>query len=109
MGGFHIRNYTQLDSAQLVTRGRPGGRWRGRGLGHRRVAEYDSWRDMMEFGAAELDAVSIACPSEFHAEVALEALAAGLHVLVEKPIATPLPDALRMRGAAFEGDRKPIA
>ena len=45
-------------------------------------------------------------PPSMHAEVALEALAAGLHVLVEKPIATTLPDALRMRGAAMEADRK---
>ena len=38
--------------------------------------------------------------------MALEALAAGLHVLVEKPIATTLPDALRMRSAALEAGRK---
>ena len=38
--------------------------------------------------------------------MALEALAGGLHVLVEKPIATNLPDALRMRGAALEAGRK---
>jgi predicted dehydrogenase len=106
MGGFHIRNYTQLDCAQLVAVADPSEESRRRALGDSRVAEYDSWREMIEFGAAELDAVSIACPSEFHAEVALEALAAGLHVLVEKPIATTLPDALRMRGAAFEAGRK---
>jgi UDP-N-acetylglucosamine 3-dehydrogenase len=106
MGGFHIRNYAQLDCAQLVAVADPSEESRRRALGDSRVAEYDDWREMIEFGAAELDAISIACPSEFHAEVALEALAAGLHVLVEKPIATTLPDALRMRGAAFEADRK---
>ncbi|MGC1166573.1 MAG: Gfo/Idh/MocA family oxidoreductase [Solirubrobacterales bacterium] len=106
MGGFHIRNYAQLDCARLVAVADPSEEARRRALGDTRVAEYDEWRDMIEFGAVELDAVSISCPSEFHAEVALEALAAGLHVLVEKPIATTLPDALRMRGAAFEADRK---
>ena len=55
---------------------------------------------------ADIDAVSIACPSELHVEVALAALDAGKHVLVEKPIATNLPDALRMRGAAREAGRK---
>ena len=107
MGAFHVRNYTQLDCAQ------PGRRRRSRRGDApprprrvRSVAEYSDWRELIEFGADELDAVSIACPSEYHAEVALEALAAGLHVLVEKPIATTLPDALRMRGAAIEADRK---
>ncbi len=106
MGGFHIRNYAQLDCAQLVAVADPSEESRRRALGDSRVAEYGDWHEMIELGAGELDAVSIACPSEFHAGVALEALAAGLHVLVEKPIATTLPDALRMRGAALEADRK---
>jgi UDP-N-acetylglucosamine 3-dehydrogenase len=106
MGGFHIRNYAQLDCARLVAVADPSEESRRRALGDTRVAEYDNWHEMIELGAEELDAVSIACPSESHAEVALEALAAGLHVLVEKPIATTLPDALRMRGAALEADRK---
>jgi UDP-N-acetylglucosamine 3-dehydrogenase len=106
MGGFHIRNYAQLDCAQLVAVADPSEESRRRALGDTRVAEYGDWREMIGFGAGELDAVSIACPSEYHAEVALEALDAGLHVLVEKPIATTLPDALRMRGAALEADRK---
>ena len=41
----------------------------------RRPLEYADWRELIEYGAGELDAVSIACPSEHHAEVALEALA----------------------------------
>jgi predicted dehydrogenase len=106
MGGFHIRNYAQLDCAQLVAVADPSEESRRRALGDTRVAEYDNWHEMIELSAGELDAISIACPSEYHAEVALEALAAGLHVLVEKPIATTLPDALRMRGAAFEAGRK---
>lgn len=106
MGGFHIRNYAQLDCAQLVAVADPSEESRRRALGDTRVHEYTDWREMIEHGAGEMDAISIACPSEHHAEVALEALAAGLHVLVEKPIATNLPDALRMRGAALEADRK---
>src|ERR1700709_1997775 len=101
MGGFHIRNYTQLDCAQLVAVADPSEESRRRALGDSRVAAHDSWGDTIDVGAAPM-----AAPSGFHAEVALEALAAGLHVLVEKPIATTLPDALRMRGAAFEADRK---
>jgi UDP-N-acetylglucosamine 3-dehydrogenase len=106
MGAFHVRNYTQIDCAQLVAVAEPNEEARRRAAAGTGAVEFSDWRDLIEFGADELDAVSIACPSEYHAEVALEALAADLHVLVEKPIATTLPDALRMRGAAMEADRK---
>jgi UDP-N-acetylglucosamine 3-dehydrogenase len=106
MGAFHIRNYSQLECARLIAVAEPDEEARRRAVGETRLAEYAGWQDLIEFGAEELDAISITCPSELHAEVALEALAAGLHVLVEKPIATTLPDALRMRSAAFEAERK---
>jgi UDP-N-acetylglucosamine 3-dehydrogenase len=105
MGAFHVRNYAQIECAQLVAVADPDPEARSRALAGATALEFSDWRDLIE-DADELDAISIACPSEHHAEVALEALAAGLHVLVEKPIATTLPDALRMRGAAIEADRK---
>lgn len=106
MGAFHVRNYAQIDCAQLVAVAEPNEEARRRACAGTSAVEFSDWRELIQFGADELDAVSIACPSEYHAEVALEALAADLHVLVEKPIATTLPDALRMRGAAMEADRK---
>lgn len=50
----------------------------------------------------DLDAVSICVPSGLHAEVTMDALAAGKHVLVEKPIALNLDDADRMIAAAAD-------
>jgi predicted dehydrogenase len=44
--------------------------------------------------------VTIATPPDAHAEPALEALAAGRHVLCEKPFATSTQDARRMAAAA---------
>ena len=41
----------------------------------------------------DIDAVSICTPDPLHVEPTLAALAAGKHVLLEKPIATTLPDA----------------
>ena len=49
---------------------------------------------------ADVDAVCITAPSAQHANIALDAIAAGKHVLVEKPIATTLEDGLRMAAAA---------
>lgn len=106
MGAFHARKFSELDCARLVAVADLDPELRRRALGGVQAIECGDWRQLIELGEDELDAVSIACPSELHAEVALEALAAGLHVLVEKPIATTLPDALRMRGAAIEAGRK---
>ena len=77
MGAFHVRNYAQIDCAQLVAVAEPSEEARRRALAGTGVVEFSDWRELIEFGADELDAVSIACPSEYHAEVALEALAAG--------------------------------
>ncbi len=106
MGSFHVRTYEQLECARLVAIADPDEDCRRRAARGGQAIEFADWRDLIEFGASGLDAVSVACPSDKHATVALEALAAGLHVLVEKPIATTLPDALRMRGAAIEAGRK---
>jgi UDP-N-acetylglucosamine 3-dehydrogenase len=54
------------------------------------VPGYRSWSEMM--GAEKLDAVIVAVPTRGHLEVAEGALGHGLHVLVEKPIATNLAE-----------------
>lgn len=55
---------------------------------------------------ADIDAVSICVPSGLHAQVAIDALEAGKHVLVEKPIAIRLEDADRMIATADRVGRK---
>lgn len=53
----------------------------------------------------EIDAVIIAVPNVFHTEFALQALQYGKHVLLEKPMATHLEDALKIYKALQSTDR----
>lgn len=48
----------------------------------------------------DIDAVMIAVPHHLHAELAIGALASGKHVIVEKPLAHTLADALAIRDEA---------
>jgi len=63
---------------------------------HKAKAFYDS-DEMMQSG--EVDAVLIATPHFFHAELAVAAFESGLHVLSEKPIAVHKADAEAMISA----------
>lgn len=58
------------------------------------AAPYTDYRDLL--ARPDVGAVSICVPSGLHAQVAIDALRAGKHVLVEKPIAITLDDADRM-------------
>jgi predicted dehydrogenase len=62
---------------------------------------YADYRRMLD--EAGLDAVSVCTPPSSHAEVTLEALSRGVHVLCEKPFAITLADAKKMVEAAASG------
>ncbi|WP_162249553.1 MULTISPECIES: Gfo/Idh/MocA family oxidoreductase [Rhizobium] len=70
----------------------------GRGTG--------SWYDLIVDPA--IDVISIAAPNQFHADMAVAALESGKHVWCEKPMATSLEDATRMRDAAIRTGRTAI-
>ena len=55
---------------------------------------------------ANVDAVYVATPHQFHAEHAIAALGAGKHVLVEKPMALTLDECRAMVTAAKQADRQ---
>ncbi|SFS89759.1 Gfo/Idh/MocA family protein [Halostagnicola kamekurae] len=52
----------------------------------------------------DCDAVIITTPNKFHEEYAVDALEAGLHVLLEKPLAHSLESAERIAAAAADAD-----
>lgn len=64
---------------------------------------FESIAELVAHGGA--DAVSIAVPTRFHRDVALEAIRAGFDVLIEKPIATSLAEADEITAAAAEHGR----
>lgn len=68
--------------------------------GIQRLADY---RDLL---ALDLDIVSICTPTALHCEATMEALAAGKHVLLEKPIATTVAAAERMIEAERQSGKR---
>ncbi|MET8233079.1 Gfo/Idh/MocA family oxidoreductase [Micromonospora sp. NPDC005298] len=56
------------------------------------------WRDLIN--RDDIDVVDVCTPGDSHAEIALAALAAGKHVLCEKPLANTVAEARAMTAAA---------
>lgn len=104
MGYNHARVLTDLPGAQLVAIADPDEVQRAKVaamLGCTAVAGLD---DLVKLG---VDAVIIAAPTHLHHDVALAAIDAGLHLLVEKPIAPTVAEgeaivaAAKARGVAL--------
>ena len=103
--GAHIPGYRALgDAVQLVACADV----------HRPTAErtaaqhgipgvYADYREMLE--REHLDAVSVCTPNRFHAPAVTAALAAGCHVLCEKPPALTADEARQMEAAAGASGR----
>lgn len=64
------------------------------------AAAFGSFDELL--GSDQVDAVSVCVPHDVHLPVALAAADAGVHVLMEKPIANTLEEADRMIAAAAE-------
>lgn len=65
-----------------------------------KVRAFNDYRELVK----EVDAVSVAVPTSFHKEVALEFIENGVHVLVEKPIAESVESAEEIIRAAKRND-----
>ena len=64
------------------------------------VTFYSDWRALLSDPDVQL--VSIATPPSSHADMACAAMRAGIHVLIEKPLATTREDAARIRDVQRE-------
>lgn len=103
VSGFHIKALRRLPNVRIV------GitdidEARAREVANRfGIAAFRSLKIMATEG---LDVVHVLTPPASHAAVALEALALGCHVLVEKPLATSVEDCERLAEEARARNRK---
>lgn len=97
-----VRNFRELGALAAVCDVTEAGRATAREL----APDVPILGDVGELLAREgIDAVAIATPAETHHELAGAALAAGLDVFVEKPLALTYEDGARMVAAAEAGGR----
>jgi predicted dehydrogenase len=98
-GREHARIYAQSANAELVSVCDTN-EATGQAIANQYNAAFCAdYRDLI----GKVDAVSLAAPTVAHAEIACALLDAGIHVLVEKPIARTLDEADAMIAAAKSG------
>lgn len=100
----HAESVTQAPDATLVAVADVRASRAERFAKEYRAAPYTDYRRLLE--RPDIDVVSICTPSGLHADMAIAAMQAGKHVVVEKPMALSLADADRMLQAAAETGRK---
>jgi predicted dehydrogenase len=100
LGRHHARILSSLPGVTLVAvvdRNRARAEEIAAANGTRALTEY---RDLL----GEVDAVTIAVPTELHAEIGCAFLAAGVPALIEKPLARTLEEADALIAAAADAD-----
>jgi UDP-N-acetylglucosamine 3-dehydrogenase len=103
MGRNHLRVLAGLEGAELVAVCDRDPAILSAAAQKYGVPTHGSWHEMYQ--REELDAVVVAVPTQFHLEAVLAALAGGLHVLVEKPIAASLEEGKALIQAAAQAGR----
>ncbi len=101
LGRFHAEKYAALPEAVLVAvvdRDATRARAVADALGVRALTDHRAL-------AGLVDCASVAVPTQDHATVACDLLAAGIDVLVEKPLASTVLEGRRIVHAATEGGR----
>jgi predicted dehydrogenase len=97
MGYNHARVLAELPGVQLVGVADPDDR---QADFVRRTLTCAAVPDISELLALGVDAVSIAAPTHLHRSIALTAISRGVHVLVEKPIASSVEEGREIIAAA---------
>lgn len=96
IGAVHARAYTQVPGVELVGVADP---IEEKAAALAKETGCRAFRDYSELFSAGIDIVSVCLPPQPHLEAALAAAQAGVHVLMEKPIARTLAEADQMIAA----------
>ncbi len=100
-GGSHLANFGAIAEAELAAMcDRDPDRLAERVTAYPGVTAYTEYQDLLADDG--IDAVAIVLPDHLHREAAIAALAAGKHVLLEKPMALTVEDAEAVAEAAAE-------
>lgn len=94
MGQNHARVLSSLDGVELVAVADPNGDSR------KIVPDYQVLSKIDDVIAKGVDYCVVAAPTIFHEEISIKLIDAGIHVLIEKPIAHNLDSAIRIEKAA---------
>lgn len=97
LGYHHARLYKTIPNLELVGIADTGVAARQRVAQDFAVPAYADYEELLN---QDLDAVSVATPTHTHKDIALAAISKGVHVLVEKPIASTPDEARAMTTAA---------
>lgn len=98
MGWHHARIYAELPETQLVAVSDINEELGKKATDKYKTRYYNNYQDML--AQEDLGAVSIVVPTSLHKDVALDCIAAGVPVLIEKPIAGTLEDGKAIISAA---------
>jgi len=98
LGKHHARIYHSLEGCELVGVYEPDDE-----AADAVCREYDCKRiKSLDELAQSCDVISVVCPTDKHAEVALPLMRKGCHLLVEKPLCVSVPEAEALLGQAKE-------
>jgi predicted dehydrogenase len=97
MGSNHARVLAELPGVKLVGVADPD---RKRGDQVARALGCASFRDAEDLMGRGVDAVTIAAPTHLHRDIAIGCAARGIHVMVEKPIASTVEESRAIVAAA---------
>ncbi len=103
MGKHHARNYFQIHGANLVAVCDLNATLAKTTAEKFNCKAYSNYTEMLN--NESIQAVSIAVPTKFHAQVAINCMNKGIDVLVEKPIAPTMQEAQKMILVAKEKER----
>lgn len=104
IGSYHADAFSQVPRARIVAlAGQDGDRCNEICRKHAIPDLYQTYEELL--ARPDIDAVSIAAPNHLHLPMTLDALAAGKHVLVEKPIARNAAEGEQMVTAARDAGK----